>query len=95
MKQKFTVWVADQISGDRGYADKPFICHIDAENEAAVVAEALTVYRQSFGLPAEGWYEFSAENGAYVFQVIAGHIPFENIVVDYDGDPDVSGMFSK
>jgi hypothetical protein len=81
----FTVWIADQVLGDKGYTERPFICHINVENAAAIVAEALTVYRRSFGLPAEGWLEFAAENGAYVFQVIAGHIPFECIVNNYDG----------
>lgn len=81
----FTVWIADQVLGDAGYTERPFICHVDAVNAAAIEAEALTVYRQSFGLPAEGWYQFAAENGAYVFQVIAGHIPLTSIVNNYDG----------
>lgn len=81
----FTVWIADQVSGDKNYTERPFICHVDAVNAADIYEAALAVYRQSFGFPAEGWLEFAAENGAYVFQVIAGHIPFECIANNYDG----------
>lgn len=86
MKTKpFTVWIADQVSGDKNYTERPFICHVDAVNAPDIYESALMVYRQSFGLPAEGWLEFAAENGAYVFQVIAGHIPLTSIVNNYDG----------
>lgn len=98
----FTVWIADQVSTYqrdgremRGYADRPFICHVDAV-DGQIVDEALKVYKQSFGFPPDGWNEYAAENGAYVHQVIAGHIPFERIVFTYDGfhgdEPDLINL---
>lgn len=92
MAKPFTVWIADQLASFErdgqsiaGYIDRPFVCHVDAENGADILQQALSVYKCSFGYPADGWQEFAAENGAYVFQVIAGHIPFNLIDINYDG----------
>lgn len=92
MKKPFTVWIADQVHTYQrdgremqGYADRPFICHVDAVDASDIVDQALSVYKMSHGFPADGFDEFAAENGAYVHQVIAGHIPFNHIVFTYDG----------
>jgi len=81
----FTVWIHDKDTSATGYADRPFICHVNANCGADIESDALQVYRQAHGLPAEGWQEFADLNNAYVFMVIAGHIPFTSITLDYDG----------
>lgn len=81
----FTVFIHDKDTSASGYADRPFICHVDANCGADIESDALQVYRQAHGLPAEGWQEFADLNNAYVFMVIAGHIPFTSITLDYDG----------
>ena len=92
----FTVWIHDKDTSADGYADRPFICHVDATSGAAIESEALQVYRQAHGLPAEGWKEYADLNGAYVFQVIAGHIAFTSIALDYDGicDTDLNAAYT-
>lgn len=100
----FTVWISDDNTTwtrdgkeNLGYAERPFICHVDAENAEDVVNLALRVYVNSFGYPSDGFLEFAAENGAYVHQVIAGHIPFESIIFEYDGyhgdEPDLVALY--
>ena len=92
----FTVWIHDKDTSATGYADRPFICHVDAASGADIEREGLQVYRQVHGLPAEGWQEFADLNNAYVFQGIAGHIPFTSITLDYDGlsDTDLNAAYT-
>lgn len=105
MKKPFTVWIADQVTTYQqdgieksGYADRPFICHVDAVDASDIVDQALSVYKMSHGFPPDGWNEYAAENGAYVHQVIAGHIPFNHIVFTYDGfhgdEADLSQLYA-
>lgn len=81
----FTVWISDQVYMENHYTETPFICHVVASRPEDIYSAAMKCYRASFGLPSEGWEEFANQNGAYIWQIIPGHIPFDNIAVNFDG----------
>ena len=81
----FTVWISDQVFTENHYTETPFICHVVAATPEDIYSAAMKCYRASFGLPHEGWQGFAEQNGAYIWQVIHGHIPFNTIAVDFDG----------
>lgn len=87
IKKAFTVWVADQIATDCGgtISEQPFVCHVDAASGADIYAEALKAYRRKGGYPEEGWQQYAEACGAYVYQVVAGHVPFSALAINHDG----------